>query len=478
MKKSTGIKSIMSSVQLKFALVFLVLIAGLLAMLNIYPTVITRDLTFNSKQSSLQSQAGVMAAALSAAETLSPDFVGETVGLLELRSMTRVIVTDENACVLYDTAELDPARGRYALFTEIFRALQGNVVSRSIYDGKSFMSSQAMPIVGGGETKGAIYLYEYDEEPARLISQIQVTLRNITFVLAAIALVLMLVFSRALTSRITELVKATRIVSAGNYDHKIQVRGNDELSELSDEFNILTQRLKETEELRRRFVSDASHELKTPLASIRLLSDSIVNSENMSTETMRDFVTDIGTEAERLQHTTEDLLSLSKIDSGEGLEFKEQDVRAIAENTLRLLEPLAKQNEVTIYADLQEGCIIYGNDDLIYRIVFNLAENSIKYNVPEGTVNIRLFREGENVLLTVEDTGIGIPDNDLPHIFSRFYRVDKARSRDAGGSGLGLSIVYDAVLLHAGDIAVERCPDHGTKFTVTFPAYVSQEENE
>ncbi len=478
MKRNTGIKSIMTSVQLKFALVFLVLIAGLLVMLNIYPTIITRDMMFSSKQSSLQAQAGVMSSALSAADKLSTEYVSEAVSLLDLRSMTRVLVTDENSFVLYDTAELDPARGRYALFYEIYEALEGNVVCRCNYEGNAFITVLSMPITSSGITKGAVYLYEYDEEPAQLISEIQVTLRNITFFLGAVAIVLLLVFSRALTSRITELVKATRIVSAGDYDHQITVRGNDELSELGEEFNILTLRLKETEELRRRFVSDASHELKTPLASIRLLSDSIVNAENMQPDTMLEFVTDIGAEAERLQRTTEKLLSLSKMDAGAGLDFRALDLRESVENTLHLLEPLAQENKISISTDLHDGCTIYGNEDLIYRVIFNLSENGIKYNVPEGTVHIRLFRKNENIILLVEDTGIGIPEADLPHIFSRFYRVDKARSRDAGGSGLGLSIVYDAVHLHGGDITVERRTEYGTRFTVTFPAYVRGEDTE
>lgn len=476
MKKKSGIKSIASSVQLKFALVFLGLIAGLLVMLNIYPTIITRDSTFSSKESSFRNQAGVISSALSTMEDLTPDTVSEVMGLIDIGAITRVIVTDENAVALYDTAELDPAIGRYVLFSEVAMALEGKVVCRSVYDGRAFMTSQGTPVSRDGVIKGSIYLYEYDSQQAQLISVVQRNLRNITFILGIVSIILMLIFSRALTFRITELARATRIVSGGNYDYRIAVKGNDELSELGDEFNALTQRLKETEELRRRFVSDASHELKTPLASIRLLSDSIVTSDNMSMDTMRDFVTDIGNEAERLQRTAEKLLSLSKIDSGADLGFETYEFKDIVERTLRLLEPLAAENRVTIETELDSGCTVLGNEDLLYRVVFNLAENGIKYNVPEGRVFLRLSRDGDCVVLTVEDTGIGIPDEDLPHIFSRFYRVDKARSREAGGSGLGLSIVHDAVELHGGKIRVEKLPEGGSRFVVTLPYWSEQEE--
>ncbi|MDR1130846.1 MAG: HAMP domain-containing histidine kinase, partial [Oscillospiraceae bacterium] len=388
----------------------------------------------------------------------------------DIRALTRVIITDDGAKVLYDTAELGSGVGDYALFPEIGRALDGDVVCYSVYDGKAFMTREAMPIKYGGVMLGAVYLYEYDETQAALITSIQKNLRNITLLLGAGAVVLMFIFSRALTTRITELVRAMRIVSEGDYDYRLVTGGDDELSELGREFNNLTGRLKDTEALRHRFVSDASHELKTPLASIRLLSDSIVNAEYMDAATLREFVIDIGEEAERLSRTTEKLLSLSKLDSGIGMAHERIELRRVAEKTMHLLSPLAREYQVAIQTELHRGCFIRGSEDLLYRIIFNLAENAVKYNLPGGLVRILLFREADSVVLVVEDSGIGIPDADLPHIFSRFYRVDKARSRDAGGSGLGLSIVFDAVRLHGGAISVEKRESGGTRFIVRFPA--------
>ncbi len=476
MKKLQNLSSFTNSVQLKFALTFMVLIAALLVMLNIYPTIVSRDLVFSSKQASLQSQAGVMSSALAGADELTGDTVREIMGLLDLRSLTRVIITDPTGLVLYDTSKLDPAAGRYALFAEVRRALSGEVVCHSVYDGDAFMTTEAMPIKSAGLTIGAVYLYEYDEGQAALINEIQSNLRNITTVLAVAAIILMFIFSRALTLRITELVKATKIVSEGDYNHRIKVRGHDELSDLGEEFNAFTQRLKDTEELRRRFVSDASHELKTPLASIRLLSDSILNAENMDVPTMREFVTDIGNEAERLQRTTEKLLNLTKIDSGINVAKSKLELRRVVEKTMHLLSPLARDRGISIETELSSGCYIYGNEDLVYRIIFNLGENAIKYSIPGTTVTLRLRSEGDKVVLVVEDRGIGIPDEDLPNIFSRFYRVDKARSREAGGSGLGLSIVYDAVALHGGTVEAKHREGGGSCFTVRFKAYTKGDE--
>ena len=146
-------------------------------------------------------------------------------------------------------------------------------------------------------------------------------------------------------------------------------------------------------------------------------------------------------------------------------------MRQVAERTLHLLGPLAAEQDVTIVTELDEAgsCVVLASADDLYQIIFNLTENGIKYNVPGGAVTLSLRREGKNAVLTVSDTGIGIPEADLGSIFDRFYRVDKARSRASGGSGLGLAIVHDAVLANDGTIEVARGQERGTVFTVTFP---------
>jgi signal transduction histidine kinase len=317
---------------------------------------------------------------------------------------------------------------------------------------------------------GAVYVSERDSEQAEVINSIQTRLRFISIFAGALALALIVIFSEALTARIRTLVNGMHVVREGDYAYRVPLKGRDEVRELSEEFNDMTGRLQATDELRRRFVSDASHELRTPLASIRLLSDSIVQSEGMDEPTMREFVTDIGSEAERLQRLTEKLMRLTKMDSHISDATEPVDMKSVAERTIHLLDPLAKKRDVTIYTEFGEGCVIRATRDDIYQIIFNLAENAIKYNSFGGNVFLRLHREGDEAVLTVEDTGIGIPEEDIPHIFDRFYRVDKARSRASGGSGLGLSIVRGAVEAHGGTIGVERRETIGTRFTVRFPA--------
>ena len=326
-----------------------------------------------------------------------------------------------------------------------------------------------------GSTKGAVYLPEHDTERARIILDIQSEIRVMSVTIVLIVLVVAGIIFNLLLRRMQELVRSMRIVAGGDYSHRLAVRGQDELAELGNEFNLLTQRLDETERQRRRFVSDASHELKTPLASIRLLADSIVQSENIDMETAREFVTDIGNEAERLQRTTEKLLDLSRLDDGVQVLPEPVDVKQVSLDALVMLRPLAEEKQVKLRSELAEGCVVMANTDDMFHIIFNLTENAVKYNVPGGSVRLILKGDEEHIYLTVEDTGIGIPEADRLNIFSRFYRVDKARSREAGGSGLGLSIVHDAVLAHGGTIAVGQNKPQGSRFIVSFPRPTSEE---
>ena len=466
------------SLQTKVALTYIVIIAAVLVVLNLYPVLIYQDMVFQSKQTSLlQEQASVIASTLAGPEALSGKSAeAVTVTLLGGNvSNRRVMVTDPAGLVLYDTSEINNATGQYALLQEIASALRGNDVFRSEFRDGAFRSRAAVPVVYRGMTIGAVYVYEYDAGQGALLLGIQSNLRSISVVICIAVLIMSVVFSKAFTRRIGALLRAIRIVREGEYSHRVPVSGGDELSQLAGEFNELTGRLQTTEEVRRRFVSDASHELKTPLASIRLLTDSILQNEGMDAETVREFVSDIGEEAERLTRITEKLLTLTRMDSTPSVRSGPVEVGHVVEKVEHMLRPLADAVEVKLHLDLAPGCVVRSTEDDLYQIVFNLVENAIKYNLPGGSVDVTLWSEGEMVYLTVEDTGVGIPEEDLPKIFDRFYRVDKARSRAAGGTGLGLSIVRDTVRQHGGAVSARRREPEGTCFTVRFPRLGGEE---
>ena len=302
-------------------------------------------------------------------------------------------------------------------------------------------------------------------------------LRNIltiTLVLEIVVIIFSAIFAIAFSKRMRRILASMRIIREGDYSHKVKMGGSDELTVLGDEFNDLTDRLMVSENKRRQFVSDASHELKTPLASIKLLSDSILQND-MDMETVREFVSDIGNEADRLNRMSQKLLSLSRIESQEDGDCEIVNIAPTVQRVLRMLSTIAEENGISILPQLEQDSPILILEDDLYQIIFNLVENGIKYNVPGGSLSILLSREEDNAVIKVADTGVGIPDDAIGHIFERFYRVDKARSRKSGGSGLGLSIVRNMVERNGGSIYVTSQSGQGTTFTVTFPVFDTED---
>ena len=457
----------MHSLRLRFFAFIAALLLVLLLLLNTYPLISSRDAVYEEKRSSLAAAASVVASSLAGLDRLNQESVAEVLTFLDISGYSRILVADRSGAVVYDDGGVV---GSVTEIEDVRTALrESKSIFRSRLDENAFTSSYALPMSAQGAINGAVYLSEYDSERAEIIYGIQKRIRIFSVVIGLAALVVAVVFVLALMRRLQDLTNSMRTVAAGDYSYRHPVRGQDEISELGEEFNLLTERLETTEKQRRRFVSDASHELKTPLASIRLLSDSIVQSEGMDPATVREFAADIGHEAQRLQRTTEDLLDLSRMDDGVGFVPEPADVGRAAGDALVLLRPLAAERGVQLSASLDEGCVVMGSADELFKIIFNLTENAIKYNVPNGSVTLSVRRTDKAVEIEVADTGIGIPEEDRPYIFDRFYRVDKARSRASGGNGLGLSIVHDAVLAHGGSVSVDQNTPQGSVFFVTLP---------
>ena len=472
----TGRVPFWRSIQTKFAMAYLLVVAAIVLVLNTYPLLMAQNMVFSSKESTLKRQALTIGSALAVSETLTQEGVGQAMALLEDLQVTRVLVTDNAGLILYDSSTLDNRQGDYALMGEVVAALRGQDVFRTEYRGEAFRSRTAVPVTYRGVALGAVYLYEYDAEQAQVLRSIQDNLAYISMVICVVTLGLGLVLAKALTRNTSLLLGAIRRVREGEYSHRVEPRGKDEMAQLATEFNQLTDRLQTTEEVRRRFVSDASHELKTPLASIRLLTDSILQNPNVDMDTVREFVSDIGEESERLTRISERLLTLTRLDNGEERPEEAVELGPVVEKVAHMLRPLAQAVQVELSCRLEPGCMLLATQDDLYQVAFNLMENAIKYNLPDGRVDVTVCHEEDQVCLAVEDTGVGIPEEDMPKIFDRFYRVDKARSRAAGGTGLGLSIARETARLHRGDITVQPgSGGRGTRFEARFPALTREE---
>ena len=420
------------------------------------------------------------AAEIAKLEVINTSNVSDTISRMDSLRNTRLIIVDHTATALYDSYSENPCVGTYVLLPEVVRSLEGkrgNDVFSWQYQNGIMQSRAATPIISYGTILGCIYMMEYDEAQGALIDSLQKNILSITLILEAIVLLFSIIFTSMFSSRLRRVLTSMRIIRSGDYSHRVRMGGNDQLTSLGDEFNRLTERLQTSEDRRRQFVSDASHELKTPLASIKLLSDSILQNE-MDMETVREFVGDIGNEAERLNRMSQKLLSLSKLESTEETDYEIIPMRPTIDRVRRMLSSLAKESDVSIETSYEEDCPILIPEDDLYQITFNLVENGIKYNCPGGKLIISTFRNGENATLQVSNTGLGIPEEAQSRVFERFYRVDKARSRSSGGSGLGLAIVHDLVQRNQGSITLTSTPGERTTFTVSFPVFDPEEVTE
>ena len=463
------------STLIQYATIYVIVTLIVLVFLNIYSSGTSQKLFYQNKEVSMIEKCQLAAAEIANLEVLNPSTATTAVSQMGALRVTRLIITNQAGLTMYDSlGESTP--NTYVLLPEVVSAMEGNDVFHWEYHDGAMQSHAATPVYSYGTLIGCVYMMEYDANQGTLIQSLQSNVFTITLVLELAIIIFSIIFAIAYSKRLRQILTSIRTIREGDYSHKVIMGGKDELTVLGEEFNELTDKLQTSENKRRQFVSDASHELKTPLASIKLLTDSILQND-MDMPTVHEFVQDIGNEADRLNRMTLKLLSLSRIESQQDGDCEIMYMTPTIERVVRMLRGIAEQNEITIEMHLDNDSPVLVLEDDLYQIIFNLVENGIKYNMPGGKLTITLAREEDNAILRIEDTGVGIPEHAIGHIFERFYRVDKARARKSGGSGLGLAIVRNMVERNQGTIRVESVVDQGTTFTLTFPAFDTSEED-
>ena len=278
------------------------------------------------------------------------------------------------------------------------------------------------------------------------------------------------VFSHILIRPFSRVTQAINEVKDGFTDEPISVPDYIETEHIVDAFNQLLARMKVINDSRQEFVANVSHELKTPMTSIKVLADSLNQQPDAPVELYREFMQDITEEIERENKIINDLLALVKMDKTEAkMDISTVDINQLLETTLKRLRPIARKRDVEVVFESIRPVTAEVDEVKISQIFTNLVENAIKYNKEHGWVKVLLDADHQFFTVEISDSGIGIPEGDYEHIFERFYRVDKSHSREIGGTGLGLSITRNAVLLHRGSIKVSSVEGEGTCFTVKIP---------
>ena len=427
-------RGLLHSSQLRYASAYVLITSVVLLFLNIYAPITIRNLTYSAQKSAILDKAQLIVSAFSSYDKLDEEVVGEAIQSVNDLHTARVVVTDAGAKCLYDSLEEGSARGKLVLYPELAEALEGSDAVYIRYTETELVSRAAMPIVAYNRIVGAVYLLERDQDQALLISSLQRNILRISVGLEAAVILFSLLFAFLFSRRMAKLFDSVRQMHGGNYDQRVPEQGGDEVARLGAAFNELGQRLKQSEAVRKQFVSD------------------------------------------RLTRLSSKLLELTRLDTQPPQERELISVLPVADRVLRMLTPVARKQQIRLELDCPAGCSMLCAADDLYQILFNLVENGIKYNSPQGFVRLEARADEENVQILVEDDGVGIPDSEKAHIFERFYRVDKARSRKAGGAGLGLSIVQDMVTRNDGTIQVEDRPEGGSRFRLSFPYFAMPEE--
>ena len=380
----------------------------------------------------------------------------------------RVMVMDQDLKVIKDTYSLD--EGKTDVSENVVRCMNGE--RTNYYDQTNNYIEVTSPIVdsGGGKVIG-VMLASVSTDNIETTKQVLYTHGS---VIVGIILILLAMFSVFFADRmvrpIHKITGAIENVTEGYSDDVLHVDTFTETRQLSEAFNKMLGRLKILDESREEFVSNVSHELKTPMTSMKVLADSMLEQEDVPVEMYQEFMRDIAKEIDRENQIITDLLSLVKMDrSGQTMNIQTMNINELLEQILKRLKPIAEKKNVEMVMESFRPVTAEIDETKFTLAVSNLVENAIKYNHENGWVHVSLNADHKYFYVKVEDSGIGIPEEDQVHIFERFYRVDKSHSREMGGTGLGLAIARNAVLVHRGSIKVYSNEGEGTTFTVRIP---------
>lgn len=387
----------------------------------------------------------------------------------------RAVILDSQSRVYYDSYSEGSYRGKLYIYAPVTEVLLSGKDTAGYHESDGQWNIEAaVPIIRNSKTVGAVLVTANGDSIDEIVNHIG----NTILIFGIVLLLFVILFGTTMASILTMPIgRLTGFIKNMPKDklQKCEINSRDEIGDLVVAFNELIDRVAELEEKRRAFVSDASHELKTPLSIIKLLSDSLLQTENPDPAFLKEFLTDMHDEVERLTRIVQRLLDLTKMDQTyTNMNVEVHSIASVTADVCEKLRPLAENKNITFLFTKPEDEFLMSVDcDSITEAIYNIADNSIKYTESGGTVKVELMRDLGNIMVRISDTGIGIPKEEIQKIFDRFYRVDKARARDTGGTGLGLSIALDVVKLHGGYIEVSSEEEKGSTFTIILPCEIT-----
>ncbi len=386
----------------------------------------------------------------------------------------RILIVNPGFKILKDTFSL--SEGKICISEEIIRCFQGESTSTYNTEKQYFLLAIPIPenVSQTGEESGrpaGVMVVTASTESILAIEETLIDRTSLYLLLSfAVLLILVLVVVNILLRPFGTIVSSIDQVAAGNMAADINEETYRETKGISRALNRTLTRLRAVDESRQEFVSNVSHELKTPITSIRVLADSLMGMEDAPKELYEEFMHDISDEIDRENQIIDDLLTMVRMDkSSQEISFAPQNINDLVESVLKRLRPIARLRNIELIFESMRDVTADIDEVKFSLAVNNLVENAVKYNREDGWVRVSLDADHKEFTLKVADSGIGIPEELQDRVFERFYRVDKARSRETGGSGLGLSITRQVILMHRGTVTVDSTEGEGTTFTVVIP---------
>lgn len=385
-----------------------------------------------------------------------------------------VSIYNKDAILIFSSLGEGGEQGKILLKESVLTAL-GNAPGNEIYKDEKTgydVIDVSVPIKHGNSVIGAVNVSIATNKMWMFFTAIRDELVVLAILSCLLIGLIIFVVANLMTRRIVRFTDKITMMSDGILDEKMDIKGNDEIARMGEAFNTMAEKLAGIEQQRIQFVSDASHELKTPLSSIKLMSDSIIQNPDIPKEQIHEFLSDINNEVDRLNRIINKLLSITKMDTDaekKDNNFELLELRGVVSDIVKTLYPLAKNSEIALNFIADNEVYIMGDKDTLFQAIYNIADNAIKYTKRYGEVNIIVESKDGEAHIVVRDNGVGMRQEDTEHIFERFYRVDKARARETGGTGLGLAIANAAVKSHNGNIRVFSEPNMGSEFTIVLP---------
>ncbi|WP_343208919.1 HAMP domain-containing sensor histidine kinase [Anaerolentibacter hominis] len=381
----------------------------------------------------------------------------------------RIVIVDNSLRIVKDTYGLE--QNKTIISEEAINGLRGK--SNTLVNEKRQYVELIIPMTTSTTEKevvGVIIMSFSIKDIYSLQDAMRQRVQIFMVILCVIILLLAVFISSKMTRPFKQITRSLDHLTEGYMEEVKFSGGFTEMKSISAAFNKMVARLKTLEDSRQQFVSNVSHELKTPITSMKVLADSLLLQEDIPAETYREFMVDITKEIDRENKIINDLLSLVKLDRKAGsLNIAEVNINELVEQILKRLKPIAGERNIELVYESFRQVTAEIDEVKLSLAISNLIENAVKYNFDDGWVRVSLNADHKFFYIKVEDNGVGIPEDEQANIFERFYRVDKARSRDTGGTGLGLSITKNVILMHRGTLKVYSMPGEGTTFTMRVP---------